>query len=226
MKTETQTSQTGLENKIIPNNNELNNYSNIKTPQILPKNETSEMILSQTKASLHNFLSNLKRASTLNDLLPDNKKKQLMPEMTNISKISKIKNPDDEQGIFDPYLTMNKLNSTNIDNNIYYMPNIYNKTNNINTYNQWTKNLSQSTNLRNQLRMKKLIDINQSYERNNNMTERNYLDNNNTYKSKVNRTDNSLNNNITQYTTVKKNKNNLVSLAYNTEITKPEEKKK
>ena len=88
----TETLQAHLENKIVPNNNELNNYSNIKNPSILPKNETSEMILSQTKASLSKFLSNLKKGSTMNDILTDNKKKPLMPEISNISRISKKKN--------------------------------------------------------------------------------------------------------------------------------------
>ena len=221
----TETLQTRLDTKNIPNNNELNNYSNSKTSQALPKNETSEMILSQTKASLHNFLSNLKKGSTMNDILTDNKKKSLMPEMSNISRISKKRYPDEEPAIVDPYLTINQMNhnnnNNNLDNKIFYIPNIYNKTNNINTYNQWSKNLSQNNNLRNQLRMRKLIDINQSYEKNNNMTDRNYLNNNN-YKSKVNRTDNSLNNNMTQYSTVKRTKNNLVNLGYSTDFAKPE----
>ena len=64
MKPETPYSR--FENTISPNYNELKNF---KTPQVLPKGETSEMILSQTKASLHNFLANLKKGSTMNDIL-------------------------------------------------------------------------------------------------------------------------------------------------------------
>ena len=110
MKPETPYSR--FENTISPNYNELKNF---KTPQVLPKGETSEMILSQTKASLHNFLANLKKGSTMNDILKENKKKQLMPEMNNLSRISNKKYPDDDQGIVESYLKLSKLyNKTKI----------------------------------------------------------------------------------------------------------------
>ena len=57
----TETPYTFYEYKVSPNYNEIKNFSNPKTPQIFTKKETSEMILSQTKASLNNFLSNLKK---------------------------------------------------------------------------------------------------------------------------------------------------------------------
>ena len=68
-----ETPYTIYEYQISPNYNELK--KNIMTPQVKPKNETSEMILNQTKASLNNFLLNLKKGSTMNDNLVDNKKK-------------------------------------------------------------------------------------------------------------------------------------------------------
>ena len=151
-------------NLFSPNYNEMKDFPNMKTPQIPKKNETSEMILSQTKASLNNLLSNLKNASTMNDVL-DNKKKKLISTMSNLSRISNIKYPDDGQDLVESYMKLNKIyenkNMINRTNNLFN----YNTMNNINTYNQGKKNLSQNNNInknqnQNQIVMNKLIDNN------------------------------------------------------------------
>ena len=98
-----ETPYTFYEYQISPNYNELK--KNIMTPQVNPKNETSEMILNQTKASLNNFLLNLKKGSTMNDNLADNKKNKIMQNMSNISRNTNNKK-DDQSSIIDSYLRL------------------------------------------------------------------------------------------------------------------------
>ena len=77
--------------QVSPDYTEYKYFSNFNTPQNFNKNETSEMILSQTKASLNNFLSKLKKETptTTNNTLIDykNKNKPTKVIANNISQL-------------------------------------------------------------------------------------------------------------------------------------------
>ena len=100
--------------QISPDYNKQFKYmSNFNSPQNQRKD--SEVILSQTRASLNKFLSNLQKGSTMNSImLEKNKNKQSMPTISNISYVSNNKFMDDAQGKIDAY---NKIRQIYIKNN-------------------------------------------------------------------------------------------------------------
>ena len=113
-------------------------FKNLKTPQIKPKNETSEMILSQTKESLHNFIENLKKTSILKQNT-ENRHINTISKISGLSNLSNIKNPEEVQEFYiSP--NINKLKRANDNNNleanilnynkIYNTNNVYNLGNN------------------------------------------------------------------------------------------------
>jgi hypothetical protein len=180
------------------------------TPQVNPKNETSEMILNQTKASLNNFLLNLKKGSTMNDNLVDNKKNKIIQNMSNISRNTNNKK-DDQGSIIDSYLRLSKKyeNNNNINNSVLNYNKI-NNINNINTYKEITKNMNHNNNINN-IRLNKIIDNSKLYEKNN--TEGNLKDNYNFMRfnnlNALNTLNNNNQNNFVQYNTVKRTKYNF-----------------
>ena len=131
---------------------QYNNFDlrNLKTPQITTKTETSEMILSQTKESLHNFLTNLKKSS----ILKENKNINAFPKTSGLSTISNIKDLEDIQDSYEKYnnKTLNKLNDNNLETNILNYNKIYN-TNNV-------YNLGNNSSIKNRtrLRVNKITD--------------------------------------------------------------------
>ena len=110
-----------------------NNFElkSLKTPQISTKNESSEMILSQTKESLHNFLTNLKKSSILKENL-ENKNINAIPKYSGLSNNSNIKEFEDIQDSYEKYnnKTLSKLTDNNLETNILNYNKIYN-TNNV-----------------------------------------------------------------------------------------------
>ena len=156
--------------QVSPDYTEYKNYSNFNTPQNFSKNETSEMILSQTKASLNNFLSNLKKETptTTNNTLIDykNKNKPTKVIANNISQlpINKFKE------------NMNFLNTDNrnLPNYKKVNNNTFNALNNNNMHTKFNnQNLNQNNaqrnnykNTRNQIRIYKQIDNDIMYEKN------------------------------------------------------------
>ncbi len=198
----TETPYTFYEYKVSPNYNEIKNFSNPKTPQIFTKKETSEMILSQTKASLNNFLSNLKKVSTINDnkTINDNNKK-LFPTMSNLSRISSIKfQEDDDQPMIESYIKLSKKYDNNLNNNLLN----YNKITNINAYREMNKTISQNNYNKNQIRLNNLFDSN-IFENNNNSTEEYLKDKKLRYLNTIDY----IPNNIGLYNTVRRAKYNF-----------------
>ena len=188
--------------QISPNYNDIKKLPISQTPQVPSKKETSQTILSQTKASLNNFLSNLKKGSAMNDIINENKKKKLISTMNNISHISNQKYPDDDQAILESYLRLSKL----YDNNNLLNLNKINNINNINTYREINKNLSQNNNNYNyktQIRLNKIIDNNLTH----NNTESNLIDNKYMYFNNNNNDISQIN--FGQYNTVKRTKYNF-----------------
>jgi len=96
-----------------PNYSDYKDFTNFNTLPSSQKNETSEMILNQTKASLNNFLSNLKKVSTVNDFIVENKNKMVLPTMSNISRISNKRFPEESQDFADSYIKISKIYETN-----------------------------------------------------------------------------------------------------------------
>ena len=115
------------EGPFSPNYNEYKDIPNFKTPQVNIKTESSQNILNQTKASLNNLLSNLKKGSNINDMIMENKKKKLVSTMSNLSHISNKKYPEDGQELVESYIKLSKI----YDNN-----NIKTNNNNLFNYNQ------------------------------------------------------------------------------------------
>ena len=219
--------------QVSPDYTEFKDYSNFNTPQNFSKNETSEMILSQTKASLNNFLSNLKKGTpttTTNNALIDTKNKSKPTKViaNNISHlpINKFKE------------NMNIYNTENRSNNIYNYKKINNNTfntinnnnSNNNMYSKFNnKTLSQNNtqrnnykNTRNQIRIYKQLDNEQFYEKN----KTDFLENkklNNFLNNYSNGSDDNANNFI-QYSTAQRAKNSDSNI-YQNSRTKSEDKK-
>ena len=112
-----------------------NNYDfkGLKTPQIVIKNETNDMIVNQAKESLQNFLTNLKNSSILKEN-SENKNINVIPKLSGLSSISNSKIPDDFQNSYESFNFNN-----NKETNLLNYKNIYN--NNFNTYNVGNKAL-------------------------------------------------------------------------------------
>ena len=61
----------------------------LKTPQVMTKDETSEMILTQTRESLQNFLTNLKKSSILREN-SENRNNIAIPKISGLANMSNI----------------------------------------------------------------------------------------------------------------------------------------
>ena len=122
----------GYKYQVSPKYNNIE-YKNFKTPKINLKNETSEMILNQTKESLHNFLINLKNCSFIKDDW-ENKSNNIKPIITGSSNNSNIKNPEETQSSYESNYTnifgKQMDNNNNLETNILNYNKIYN-TNNV-----------------------------------------------------------------------------------------------
>jgi hypothetical protein len=122
----------GYKYQVSPKYNNIE-YKNFKTPKINLKNETSEMILNQTKESLHNFLLNLKNCSFIKDDW-ENKSNNIKPIITGSSNNSNIKNPEETQSSYESNYTnifgKQMDNNNNLETNILNYNKIYN-TNNV-----------------------------------------------------------------------------------------------
>ena len=115
-----------------------NNYElkSLRTPKITFKNETTEMILTQTKESLHNFLTNLKKSSILKES-SEIKNITTRPKISGLSSISNSNIPEEIQDSYDTFnthklnqLTDNNNTNSNLETNILNYNKIYN-TNNV-----------------------------------------------------------------------------------------------
>ena len=148
---------------LSPDLKEYKTYSNFNTPQTMPRRDTSEMILKQTKASLNKFLSNLQKGTTMNNILTDKNVIPLQKTMNNISQISNRNFIEDDPAILESYnrlkpiydrknnnTNMYNYNKINNFNNNYYHP-LMNKT--------FTQNFNQNPN--NIIKVNKLMDNNQ-----------------------------------------------------------------
>ena len=193
--------------QISPDYNKQFKYmSNFNSPQNQRKD--SEVILSQTRASLNKFLSNLQKGSTMNSImLEKNKNKQSMPTISNISYVSNNKFMDDAQGKIDAYNKIRQIYIKNNADNKYTNILTYNKMNN--TLNQGIKNLSQNNNNinnnKNIIRVNKIINNNNTQVNEGNYKDNNIIENKNLSNNIYNtiNTDNNINNNI--------NNNNYIS---------------
>jgi len=193
---ETEKPLSGYKYQASPKYNNLE-FKNFQTPKISIKNESSEMILNQTKESLNNFLLNLKKTS----ILKDNSEKRnvnVVPKISGLSSISNIQSSEEKQS---SYGLNNNINNNNLETNILNYNKIYN-TNNV-------YNLGNNSLIKNKAKLRANIQtepFQPMHEKINTENDLNlYLNNNlyNTLNINKGKTD------FPVYNTVKRTKNNF-----------------
>ena len=153
---------------LSPDLKDYKTYSNFNTPQIMPRRDTSEMILKQTKASLNKFLSNLQKGTTMNNILTDRNVVPLQKTMNNISQISNRNFIEDDPAILESYNRLKPIYDRKNNNaNMYNYNKINNFNNNINNTNNYYHPLMSKTftnfnpTPNNVIKVNKLMDNNQ-----------------------------------------------------------------
>jgi len=154
---------------LSPDLKDYKTYTNFNTPQVMPRRDTSEMILKQTKASLNKFLSNLQKGTTMNNILTDRSVIPLQKTMNNISQISNRNFIEDDPAILESYNRLKPIYDRKNNNaNMYNYNKINNYNNNINNTNNYfhpmmnktyTQNFNQKPN--NIIKVNKVMDNNQ-----------------------------------------------------------------
>ena len=153
---------------LSPDLKDYKTYTNFNTPQVMPRRDTSEMILKQTKASLNKFLSNLQKGSTMNNILTDRNVAPLQKTMNNISQISNRNFIEDDPAILESYNRLKPIYDRKNNNaNMYNYNKINNFNNNINNTNNYFHPLMNKTYTsfnptpNNVIKVNKLMDNNQ-----------------------------------------------------------------
>ena len=153
---------------LSPDLKEYKTYSNFNIPQTMPRRDTSEMILKQTKASLNKFLSNLQKGTTMNNILTDRSVVPLQKTMNNISQISNRNFIEDDPAILESYNRLKPIyDRKNNNSNMYNYNKINNFNNNINNTNNYYHPLMNKTftnfnpTPNNVIKVNKLMDNNQ-----------------------------------------------------------------
>ena len=117
---------------LSPDLKDYKTYSNFNISQTMPRRDTSEMILKQTKASLNKFLSNLQKGTTMNNILTDRSVVPLQKTMNNISQISNRNFIEDDPAILESYNRLKPIYDRKNNNSNMYNYNKINKFNNNN----------------------------------------------------------------------------------------------
>ena len=112
----------GYKYQISPKYNNFE-FKGLRTPQVIFKNETSE-ILNQTKESLHNLLLNIKNSSIIKEN-SENKNINVMPKFSGLSSTSNSKIPEEIQNSYESY-SQNKLSQLSDSFNRNIDPNLLN----------------------------------------------------------------------------------------------------